>query len=150
MNVWVSVHTRVCFFSNGASPSNTNTGLIRKKRSLQIRWKRVSRWAFWTLLPSRSLTPFTAWFSHILISGSVWLKLMHWVSQLWKRWREDVWCATVCSCTMTNKYVWNVCSMCTVTCWEHLQSNPFSHKDTNSKYLSFKSLGVDGFPCTLQ
>lgn len=26
----------------------------------------------------------------------------------------------------------------------------FSNKDTNSKYLSFKSLGVDGFPCTLQ
>lgn len=41
-------------------------------------------------------------------------------------------------------------SMCTVTCWEHLQNNRFSHKDTNSKYLSFKSLGVDGFPCTLQ
>lgn len=27
---------------------------------------------------------------------------------------------------------------------------PFSDKDTNSKYLSFKSLRVDGFPSTLQ
>lgn len=61
--------TRVCLFSSGASPSNTKIGLMRKKSSLQMRWKRVSRWAFWTLLPSRSLTPFTAWFSHMLMSG---------------------------------------------------------------------------------
>ena len=68
--------TRVCFFNSGASPSNTKTGLMRKKSSLQMRLKRVRRWAFWTLLPSRSLTPFTAWFSHILMSESVWLRLL--------------------------------------------------------------------------
>lgn len=68
--------TRVCFFSSGASPSNTKTGLMRKKSSLQTRLKRVRRWAFWTLLPSRSLTPFTAWFSHILMSGGIWLGLL--------------------------------------------------------------------------
>lgn len=30
------------------------------------------------------------------------------------------------------------------------KKKPFRDKDTNSKYLSFKSLWVDGFPCTLQ
>lgn len=75
-SIGFSGRTRVCFFSSGASPSNTKTGLMWKKSSLQMRLKRVRRWAFWILLPSRSLTPFTAWFSQMLMSGGVWLRLM--------------------------------------------------------------------------
>lgn len=62
------VHTKVCLFRSGASPSKTKTGRIRKNSNLQSRLKRVRRWAFCIVLPWRSLTPFTAWFNQILIS----------------------------------------------------------------------------------
>lgn len=131
-------HTRVCFFSSGASPSNTNTGLMRKKRSLQIRWKRVRRCAFWTLLPSRSLTPFTAWFSHILMSGCVWLRLKQCLNRrqsvTLKKWREGN------RAVFTQCVGWNKSRVIRST----------FNQDTNSEDLSFQSLGVDGFPCTFQ
>lgn len=62
------VHTKVCLFRSGASPSKTKTGRIRKNSNLQSRLKRVRRWAFCIVLPWRSLTPFIAWFNQILIS----------------------------------------------------------------------------------
>lgn len=95
-----------------------------------MRWKRVRRWAFWTLLPSRSLTPFTAWFSHMLMSGCAWLRFMQWLDR-----RQSV----------TLKYL--------TERWKRQKGRVIDHnpnQDTNSKDLSFQSLGVDGFACTLQ
>lgn len=145
-----SVHTRVCFFSSGASPSNTNIGLMRKKRSLQIRWKRVSKWAFCTPLPSRSLTPFTAWLSHMLISGSIWLRLMQGRRPGYGRDGGKI-----CDVAGSGPPQWQVVEINHgAVCAQHQDWNiyklrPLSNKDTNSKYLSFESLGVDGFPRTL-
>lgn len=62
------VHTKVCLFRSGASPSKTKTGRIRKNSNLQSRLNRVRRWAFCIELPWRSLAPFIAWFNQILIS----------------------------------------------------------------------------------
>lgn len=88
---------------------------MRKKSSLQTRWKRVSRCAFWTLLPSRSLTPLTAWLSHMLMSGGAWLR-------------------------------WTKTGVEKVRLLDHKQVR----EDTNGQDLPLQSLGVDGFPCTLQ
>lgn len=62
------IFTKVCFFSSGASPSNTKIGRIRKNNSLQSRWNNVRRWAFSIAFPWRSRAPLSAWFSQMLIS----------------------------------------------------------------------------------
>jgi len=52
----------------GVAPSKTKTGLVRRYKSLQIRRKKPSKWAFRTISPLSSLIAFMNWTSHILAS----------------------------------------------------------------------------------